>query len=714
MHADPKPQILYLVGDSTAPNSPVPTDFRDPRWYFNRELSWLEFNRRVLHEALDPRTPLFERVKFTAIFATNLDEFFQVRVAGVREQVAARILEHGADRMSPQQQLTAIRNTVRLLLEQHSRCVVQELIPALAAHGVKLYERFEDLSAYDREHLRAYFHANVFPVLTPLGVDPAHPFPHISNLSLSLAVSLADEAGRPRFARVKVPKRLPRWVPLAAPNEFLPLEYLIGAHLDALFPGVTILGWHLFRITRNTDLNLELGPAASDEADDLLALIQEEVRNRKFGEVVRLEVHKSMPAALRTRLLEEFNEADAGEGLPLTEEDVFEVSGPLDGSDFAAIAALDFPALKDPPFASATPRRLAEGRDFFAAIREADVLLHHPYDSFQTSVERMIATASEDPDVLAIKITLYRTGGEIARLLAEAAERGKQVAVLIELQARFDEENNISWAKRFEDIGVHVSYGVAGLKTHAKVLLIVRREGDAIRRYLHIGTGNYNPRTARYYTDFGLITADPDLGADLSDLFNVLTGFAAPTGYRKLLVAPRWMKTRFLDLIERETAHARGGRQGRILAKMNALVDEEIIEALYRASTAGVQVDLIIRGICCLRPGVPGVSDNIRVISILGRFLEHSRACYFRNGGKDEVYISSADWMPRNLDRRIEAAVPIEDPRHRAELRRLLEMMLEDNRQAWDLGQDGQYIQRHPAPGEPERGTQGVLIEKGR
>lgn len=707
-HATPLPQPTVSADTPTTP------DVRDPAWYLNRELSWLEFNRRVLHEALDDRTPLLERVKFAAIFASNLDEFFQVRVAGVREQVAARVLERSADRMPPAQQLAAIRSMVSAMVEQHSRCIVQELLPGLAAHGIRLHERFDDLPGAEREHLRAYFHANVFPVLTPLAVDPAHPFPHISNLSLSLAVSLVDGDGQPRFARVKVPKLLPRWVPLTRPNEFLPLEYLIGAHLDALFPGVQILGWHLFRITRNTDLNLESGQGASDEAEDLLEQIQEEVRNRKFGEVVRLEVHKSMPASLRTLLLEEFNEAHEGEGLPLTDEDIFEVSGPLDGNDLAVIAGLDFPALKDTPFFPVTPRRLAEDRDLFAAVRESDVFLHHPFDSFQTSVERMIAAAAEDPDVLAIKITLYRTGGEIARLLAQAAERGKQVAVLIELQARFDEENNISWAKRFEDIGVHVSYGVAGLKTHAKVLLVVRREGDAIRRYVHIGTGNYNPRTSRFYTDFGLITADPDIGADLSDLFNVLTGFAAPSGYRKLLVAPRWMKSRLLELIHRETEHARHGRQGRILAKMNALVDSDIIEALYQASSAGVEIDLIVRGICCLRPGIPQVSERIRVISILGRFLEHSRAFVFRNAGKEEVYISSGDWMPRNLDRRVEAAVPIEDARHRAEIRRLLEMMLEDNRQAWDLGPDGHYVQRRPAPGEPERGTHRLLIEKNR
>jgi polyphosphate kinase len=695
------------------PAPPLP-DLRDPALYLNRELAWLEFNRRVLHEALDARTPLLERLKFLAIFSSNLDEFFQVRVAGVREQVAAGLLENSSERLAPAQQLAAIRDTVRAMVDQHSRCLVDDVFPALAAQDIVIHRRYEDLPDAEREHLDNYFQSQVFPVITPLAVDPAHPFPHISNLSLSLAVSLTDETGQRRFARVKVPKLLPRWVPLATPNHFLALEDLIGARLDALFPGMTIVGWHLFRITRNTDLNLELGGGAGDEAEDLLELIQEEVSNRKFGEVVRLEVHATMPQALRNRLIEEFNDADAGEGLRLTRDDLFEVDGPLGAVDLAPLASLDIPALRDPPFVPATPRRLAEDRDMFAVMREGNVLLHHPYDSFQTSVERLIAQATDDPDVLAIKITLYRTGGEIARLLAEAAMRGKQVAVLIELQARFDEENNISWARRFEDVGVHVSYGVAGLKTHAKVMLIVRREGDTIRRYMHIGTGNYNPRTARYYTDFGLLTADPALGADLSELFNVLTGFGRPSGYRKLLVAPRWMKGRFLELIDRETAVARAGGEGRILAKMNALVDPDIIEALYRASTAGVEIDLIIRGICCLRPGVPGVSERIRVISVLGRFLEHSRAFIFSSGESEQIWISSADWMPRNLDRRVEAAVPIDDPKHRAEIRRVLELMRDDNRQAWDMQPDGSFIQRHPLPGEPERGTHRLLIERGR
>lgn len=695
----------------TAAHPEAEPDLRDPTLYLNRELAWLEFNRRVLAEALDSRTPLLERVKFLAVFSSNLDEFFQVRVAGVREQVAARLLEHSGERIIPAQQLPAITNAVRDLVESHSQCLVDDVLPALAEHGIVIHDRFDDLPEAEQHYLENYFRSNVFPVLTPLGLDPGHPFPHISNLSLSLAVSLSDGQGEQRFARVKVPKLLPRWVPLLQPNEFFPLEYLIGSQLEALFPGVMISGWHLFRVTRNTDLNLEIGRGQNDEADDLLALIQEEVRNRKFGEVVRLEVHESMPKWLRRLLLEEFNEADAGEGLPLAEEDIFEVPGLLDAADLTTIANLDFPGLKDPPFQPQTQKRLTEERDLFSIIREEDLLLHHPYDSFQTSVERLVAVAAEDPDVLAIKITLYRTAGDIARHLANAAERGKQVAVLIELQARFEEENNIIWAKRFEDAGVHVSYGVSGFKTHAKILLVVRREGDTIRRYVHIGTGNYNARTARYYTDFGLMSADPELGGDLSDLFNVLTGFASPAGYRKLLVAPQWMKPHLLSLIEREATHAREGRPAHILAKMNALVHPEVIRALYEASRAGVQIDLIVRGICCLRPDLPGVSENIRVISVLGRFLEHSRAFFFHNDGDEQVFISSADWMERNLDHRIESTIPIENPRHRAELRRVMDVLMNDNRQAWDMQGDGSFIQRYPALGEAERGTHSVLAK---
>jgi polyphosphate kinase len=687
-------------------------DLRDPSLYLNRELSWLEFNRRVLHEAVDPRTPLLERLKFLAIFSSNLDEFFQVRVAGLKQQVAAGIVERTADGMTPEDQLCAISAVVREQVRQHRSALMQDLLPALAAQGLTLRQRIRDLSSADREHVDAYFQANVFPVLTPLAVDPGHPFPYISNLSLSLAVVLRGPDGEERFARVKVPKILPRWVPLPTPNRFVPLEEVIGANLEALFPGVEILGWYTFRITRNTDLQIDNG----DEAEDLLSLIQEEVRNRRFAEVVRIEVHASMPTSLRELLLMEFSEQQDPPTRPLTSDDLYEVGGLMDTADLLTLASLDLPALKDPVFHPVTPPRLAASRNVFDVIREGDVLLHHPYESFQTSVERFIQSAAEDPDVLAIKLTLYRTGGDssIARLLAQAAERGKQVAVLIELQARFDEENNIIWAQRLEDVGVHVSYGVPGLKTHAKVMLVVRREGDTMRRYVHFGTGNYNPKTARLYTDFGLLSASPSLGADLTDLFNVLTGFASPTGYRKLIVAPRGMRDRFLSMIRREMAHQRAGRPARIIAKMNALVDPDVIAALYEASRAGVPIDLLVRGICCLRPGLLGVSETIRVISIVGRFLEHSRAFYFLNGGEEEVYIGSADWMPRNLDRRIEAVTPIEHPADRQALRDLLLLMWEDNRQAWELRPDGTYEQRRPPGPETERATHRLLVEVGR
>jgi polyphosphate kinase len=684
-------------------------DLRDPSLYLNRELSWLEFNRRVLHEAADGRTPLLERVKFLSIFCSNLDEFFQVRVAGLKQQVAAGIVERTADGMTPEAQLRAISSVVRELLREHRRCLMDDVLPALAERGVTLHQNLDGLRREDREHLDAYFHANVFPVLTPLAVDPGHPFPYISNLSLSLAVVLRGPDGEERFARVKVPKIIPRWVPLTTSYSFVPLEQVIGANLESLFPGVEILGWYLFRITRNTDLQIE----SDDEADDLLSLIQEEVRNRRFAEVVRVEVHASMPASLRQLLLAEFTEQQEPPALPLTVEDLYEIAGLMDTADLLSLSTLDVPALRDPIFHPGTNPRLATARNIFDVIREGDILLHHPYDSFATSVERFIQTASEDPDVLAIKLTLYRTGGDssIARMLAQAAERGKQVAVLIELQARFDEENNIIWAQRLEDVGVHVSYGVPGLKTHAKVMLVVRREGDTMRRYVHIGTGNYNPKTARVYTDFGILTADPDMGADLTDLFNVLTGFAQPAGYRRMIVAPRGMRTRFLEMIRREVAHCRAGRPSRIMAKMNALVDPDIIAALYDASQAGVPVDLIVRGICCLRPGLPGISETIRVISIVGRFLEHSRAFYFFNDGAEEVYIGSADWMPRNLDRRIEAVAPSDDPTHRQALRDLLQLMWQDNRQAWDLRPDGTYQQRHPPSPEGERATHRILLE---
>ncbi|HSC58137.1 MAG TPA: polyphosphate kinase 1, partial [Gemmatimonadales bacterium] len=675
--------------------------------YINRELSWLEFNRRVLHQALDVRTPLLERLKFLAIYASNLDEFFQVRVSGLKQQLAAGVVERPADGMAPEDQLKVIGRTVRELQARADACLLEDLLPALAARGVELLD-VTAVSPEEREALDRWYGANVFPVLTPLAVDPAHPFPHISNLSLSLAVMLRSDRGDERFARVKVPRLLPRWVPLGDGHRFVPLEQVIGANLEALFPGVEIVGWSTFRVTRNTDVQID-----PEEAEDLLSLIQEELRNRRFGEVTRVEVSPRTPVAIRQMLLDELaEEAPAWLG----GEDIYEVRGIMAAGDLLGLAGIDVPELRDPAFHPGTPPRLAAARTVFEAIREGDVLAHHPYDSFATTVERFIREATEDPDVVALKLTLYRTGADagIARALQHAAERGKQVAVLIELQARFDEENNITWARRLEDAGVHVSYGVAGLKTHTKVMLVVRREGDQMRRYVHIGTGNYNPKTARLYTDFGLFSTDPELAADLTDLFNVLTGFAQPAAYRKLIVAPRGMRERFLALIRREADHARAGRPARIVAKMNALVDPGVIAALYDASEAGVQVDLVVRGICCLRPGLPGVSERIRVVSVVGRFLEHSRAFLFHNAGQEEAFIGSADWMPRNLDRRIEAVVPVTDPAHRATIRHVLTLMLEDNRQAWDLGPDGDWTQRHPGPGEPERAAQRILMEQAR
>jgi len=699
------------VADLHLAVEPVSVDLHHPSLYLNRELSWLEFNRRVLYEATNPRTPLLERMKFAAIFSSNLDEFFQVRVAGLRRQAAAGVSERTADGMKPEEQLAAISVVVDDLLARHHQALMTEILPALAAESFELITDLAELGTAEREHLARYFRENVFPVLTPLAVDPGHPFPYISNLSLSLAVVLRGIDGEERFARVKVPKILPRWVTLPTPSRVVPLEYLINANLDALFPGVEILGSYLFRITRNTDLELD-----QDDADDLLLLIQEEVRNRRFGEVVRVEVQSSMPGSLRQLLLAEFNDEQEQPALPLTADDIYEVGGLFDTADLLNLSTVELPGLHDPPFHPATPARLSAGRNFFDVLREGDVLVHHPYDSFASSVEAFIATAVDDPDVVAIKLTLYRTGGDssIARLLALAAERGKQVAVLIELQARFDEENNIRWAQRLEDVGVHVSYGVTGLKTHAKVMLVVRRERDAMRRYVHIGTGNYNLKTSRIYTDFGLFTSDPDLAADLTDLFNVLTGFGTPAGYRKLIVAPHGMRERFLELIMREIEHARAGRGGRIRAKMNSLVDPGLIAALYEASREGVEVDLVVRGICCLRPGLPGVSERIRVISVVGRFLEHSRAYCFDNAGSPEVYIGSADWMPRNLDRRIEAVAPLEDPSHRQAVLQVLEMMWTDNQQSWQLNADGTYTRREPAPGEKLCSVQNSLMESAR
>jgi polyphosphate kinase len=678
--------------------------------FFNRELSWLEFNGRVLNEAFDDRNPLLERLKFLTIFSTNLDEFYMVRVAGLRRQLAAGVMSSAADGLSPQAALDAIERRVRELVTQAQECLHERLMPILDERGIRLV-RMPDLTSSEWNTVDLFFESEVFPVLTPLAVDPGHPFPYVSNLSLSLAVEIRDpDRGIDHFARVKVPKSLPRWVAFGRGNHFVPLEEVIGANLGSLFPGMQVLGWWAFKVTRYSDLELD---KTVDEPEDLLAMIEEQVFQRRFGEVVRLEVQSDMPPHIRTLILEELQETETLPGLVLTERDVFDGGPLLEIGDLMSIATLDIPELHDPPFVPAVPPAVRDAtRSIFDVIRERDLLVHHPYESFTATVEQFLDAASRDDHVLAIKLTLYRTSGDtaIVRALTEAAQRGKQVAVLVELQARFDEANNITWARTLENFGVHVAYGLPGLKTHAKVALVVRREADGmIRRYVHIGTGNYNTKTARTYTDIGLFTASPSIGADLSDLFNSLTGFSRQRVYRKLLVAPGNMRDRFIELIANETNAAREGKQGRIIAKMNALVDPGIIAALYDASQAGVEIDLIVRGICCLRPGVPGVSERIRVISIVGRFLEHSRLFYFRNSADDRYFLGSADWMPRNLDRRVEAVTPVEDRALHPRLRALLETCLADNRQAWELDSDGKYTQRTPGD-EPERATHRLLL----
>src|SRR5437868_710295 len=680
----------------------------DPALFLNRELSWLEFNSRVLHEAIDERNPLLERLKFLAIFNTNLDEFYMVRVAGLRRQVAAGVHVVSPDGMSPSGTLAAITTRVHELMRVQRALLYDTLLPTLAKHGVSLVS-IDDLTSSEWQTVDEFFEAQVFPVLTPLAVDPGHPFPYISNLSLSLAVQVHDPVTKAvRFARVKVPKSLPRWIPFGRGNSFIPLEQVIGANLGALFPGMDIQGFNTFRVTRYSDLEL----AHSEDDDNLLQLIEEQVFERRFAEVVRIEVESGMPESLRELLMEELREDQPAEMRAYADPELVETGPLLELGDFMSIGLLDIPELRDPPFAPVTPPELKDPtRNIFDVLKEKDVLLHHPFDSFNTTVEQFLLTAATDDNVLAIKMTLYRTSGDtgVVRALTEAAQRGKQVAVLIELQARFDEANNITWARTLEDYGVHVAYGLPAVKTHAKTTLVVRREADGIKRYAHISTGNYNSKTARICTDIGLLTSSPSIGADLTDLFNALTGFSRQRLYRKLLVAPANMRPRFLEMTDREAANARAGRPARIIAKMNAVVDVETIEALYAASQAGVDIDLIVRGICCLRPGIPGVSDRIRVVSIVGRFLEHTRLFYFANGGDDQFYFGSADWMPRNFDRRVEAVAPVDDVTLQPRLHSLLAVCLSDNRQAWDLAADGTYVQRVPN-GEPVRATHQLLL----
>ncbi len=695
-------------------------DLSDPQYYLNRELSWLEFNRRVLHEAMDSRTPLLERLKFMSIFGSNLDEFFMVRVAGLKQQVEAEVSKLTPDGRTPQEQLDDISALLQPIITKQHEHFETVLRQEMATNGIYLLD-YADLNKKQKSYLKTHFEEQVFPVLTPLAVDPGHPFPYISNLSLNLAVIMNDvEKDLHRFARIKIPPA--RFVKLPAelrpkhrgkPAAWagVPLEQVIGHHLEALFPGMEVGEYCSFRITRNADLAVE-----EDEADDLMLAIEKELRKRRLGgSAVRMEISSSAPAMVRETLMHEMG---------LTNKEVYEVDGLLNLGDMMTFMGLPLPHLKDLPWTPVAPPRLKQlaageideldtSQDFFSVIRHKDLLVHHPYHSFTATVQQFITQAAHDAHVLAIKMTLYRTSGDspIVNALISAAENGKQVAALVELKARFDEENNILWARKLEKAGVHVVYGIAGLKTHTKVTLVVRREEEKIRRYVHIGTGNYNPKTARIYTDLGLLSCCPELGADLSELFNFLTGYSRQTSYRKLLIAPVSLRDRMNKLIEQEIEHVKQGNEGKIVAKMNALVDPQIIAKLYEASRAGVQIDLVVRGICCLRPGIKGISETIRVTSVIGRYLEHSRIFYFHNNGEREIYIGSADWMRRNLDRRIEAMTPIEEPSLQDKLIRLLDIMRSDNRQGWDLQADGTYAQRSPQSEEEERSSHNILME---
>ncbi len=657
--------------------------------YFNRELSALDFISRILDLAEDASAPLLERVKFAAIVAGNLDEFFGVRVAGLHEQAASQLGSRSPDGLTASEQLEAIRARVADLTERHAHAFGGSLRRRLSRAGVGLL-RWRQLSEAQRDSLTATFHERVFPVLTPLAVDPGHPFPYISNLSLNLAVLVADtHDGQRRFARVKVPPLLPRFLsPDDDARVLVPLEDVIAANLGPLFPGMRILESSSFRVTRSIDIDVD-----DDDAEDLLEALEDRLRRRRFSPAVRLEVERRTSAQVLNLLMRE---------LQVTERDVYRLPAPLGLADLWSLYALDRPDLKDPPLAAATPPALIgpdeSAADIFAVLAERDVLVHHPYDSFATSVQAFIERAAADPSVLAIKQTLYRTSGDspIVDALVDAAEAGKQVVVLVEIKARGDEPANIVWARMLERAGCHVVYGLVGLKTHAKLCLVVRQEGAGIRRYVHIGTGNYNPTTARSYEDLGLLTANPTLAADVNHLFNLLTGYSRRSDYERLIVAPINMRRRMIEMIDRETRLSTPEAPGRIMWKLNSLVDEAVIEALYRASQAGVQVDLIVRAICGLRPGVPGLSESIRVRSLLGRFLEHSRVYWFGNGGVPEVWIGSADMMHRNLDRRVETLVRVDDDGIKARLEEILDLGLRDRVGAWSLTADGDWLRSAP------------------
>ena len=681
------------------PNDPTLT-LSTPSLYINRELGMLEFQRRVLEEAQDETNPLLERVKFVAIFGSNMDEFFMVRVSGIRRQVEARIPDISIDGRTPRDVLAAIRKTASDLFSAAHQCWSKKLLPKLEKSGIHILD-YAHLNAAQKERADAYFREVVFPVLTPLALDPGHPFPHISNLSLNLAIVIRDPKGNEKFARLKVPDTLPRLAPvkrssggerrdgtIARQQYFVWLEQVIAANLGMLFPGMEVVAAHPFRIVRDADVEIQ-----ELEADDLLETMQASIRRRKFGSVVQVAIYENMPANIRDLLVE---------NLEVRPTDVYPQNSPLGlVSLWQVFNSVELHDLKYPPykpFVLPAFRQVTSPADIFDAIRQENLLLHHPYDSF-TPVVDFLNAAARDPQVLAIKQTLYRVGpnSPVVEALLEASERGKQVAVLVELKARFDEESNIGWAKRLEQVGVHVVYGLVGLKTHSKIAMVIRREGDGIRRYLHLATGNYNPGTARVYEDLGMFTCNEEMGADATDLFNYLTGYSTKQDYKKLLVAPVNLRQRLESLIAREIGHALAGKKAHLVIKVNAVVDQPIIQLLYQASQSGVQIDLLVRSICCLRPGIKGVSDNIRVTSIVGRYLEHSRIYYFHNGGEEEIYLGSADTMPRNLDHRVEVVFPLEKPAHVRYLKeQVLDVYLRDNLRARLMRSDGTYVRAKP------------------
>jgi polyphosphate kinase len=690
-------------------------DLDDPKLYVNRELSLLEFQRRVLEEALDQTNPLLERVKFLSILGSNLDEFFMVRVSGLKKQIEAGVIDLPPDGMTPAEQLAAIRKVAMQLMTQARDCLLNDVLPKLDVSGIHILN-FDQLDERQKASVKSYYDEVIFPVLTPLAFDPGHPFPYISNLSLNLAVLICNDKNEEFFARVKVPNTLPRFVPIKRSSGsvrkdgtvpyhhfFVYLEQVIAAYLDTLFPGMKVCAAHPFRVTRDADMEIQ-----ELEAEDLLETMEQSVRQRRFGSVVRVTVNSEMPADIRDILVE---------NLEMERNDVYTLPGPLGLGGLMQLYAIDRYDLKEVPFIPAMPsvlRSETADSNLFATIRREDFLVHHPYESFIPVVD-FLKLAARDPDVLAIKQTLYRVGRNppVVQTLLEAVEKGKQVAVLVELKARFDEESNIGWAKKLESAGVHVIYGLLGLKTHSKIALVVRKEGEGIRRYMHLGTGNYNAVTAQLYEDIGMFTCDDEIGADATDLFNYLTGYSNKKDYRKLLVAPINLRERMVKLIQREIEHHQRGEEGHLIFKMNSLVDKPMIQELYKASQAGVKIDLLVRGICCLRPGLKGISENIQVTSIVGRFLEHSRIYYFRNGGKEEIYLGSADLMPRNINRRVEVLFPVQNPSLIRYLRdEVLVTYLNDNVKSRRMQLDASYGRVTPGPKDALINSQVWLLNR--